>query len=242
MGDSCVRVADSSANSSEIPTMSLVHSILLRAFGRPQGVMGKLGGFIMARTNHKCAVWVIGLLDIKPNDKVLEVGFGPGLGIQFADGYVDALPLCERRCAPSPRHVARDRDFLVTMHVARTVDEKIADRHPHDHLRTGIVLDQRIVLAHRSGTVQAQPIRLLEIEEQHADLGRCPDVAQRVKHAIAVVARERDRALAQNRDRSDLRSLSSRRDHAARWPISAEALCRPDPGARNQGSDALERP
>jgi hypothetical protein len=32
---------------------------------------------------HKCAVWVIGLLDIKPNNKVLEVGFGPGLGIQF---------------------------------------------------------------------------------------------------------------------------------------------------------------
>lgn len=41
---------------------------------------------LLARTNHKCAVWVIGLLDIKPNDKVLEVGFGPGLGIQFAAG------------------------------------------------------------------------------------------------------------------------------------------------------------
>jgi ubiquinone/menaquinone biosynthesis C-methylase UbiE len=66
--------------------MSFVHSILLRAFGRPKDVMGKLGGFIMARTNHKCAVWVIGLLDIKPNDKVLEVGFGPGLGIRLAAG------------------------------------------------------------------------------------------------------------------------------------------------------------
>ena len=66
--------------------MSFVHSILLRAFGRPQGVMGKMGGFIMARTDHKCAVWVIGLLDIKPNDRVLEVSFGPGLGIQFAAG------------------------------------------------------------------------------------------------------------------------------------------------------------
>jgi hypothetical protein len=41
---------------------------------------------LLARTNHKCAVWAIGLLDIKPNDKVLEVGFGPGLGIQFAAG------------------------------------------------------------------------------------------------------------------------------------------------------------
>jgi ubiquinone/menaquinone biosynthesis C-methylase UbiE len=61
--------------------MSITRSILLRAFGRPQGVLGRLGGLIMARTNRDCAAWVIGLLDIKPNDVVLEIGFGPGVGI-----------------------------------------------------------------------------------------------------------------------------------------------------------------
>jgi ubiquinone/menaquinone biosynthesis C-methylase UbiE len=61
--------------------MSITRRMLLRAFGRPQGVLGRLGGIIMARTNRDCAAWVIGLLDIKPSDAVLEIGFGPGAGI-----------------------------------------------------------------------------------------------------------------------------------------------------------------
>jgi len=47
----------------------------------------------MARTNRKCAAWVIDLLDVQPSDNVLEVGFGPGVGIQLltssvSEGYV----------------------------------------------------------------------------------------------------------------------------------------------------------
>jgi ubiquinone/menaquinone biosynthesis C-methylase UbiE len=73
--------------------MSVVHSMLMRTFGRPQGILGRLGGIIMARTNQPCAAWVIDLLDIQSNDRVLEVGFGPGVGIQLlarlaSAGYV----------------------------------------------------------------------------------------------------------------------------------------------------------
>jgi ubiquinone/menaquinone biosynthesis C-methylase UbiE len=40
----------------------------------------------MARMNRNIAVWLINLLDIKPNDTVLEIGFGPGTAIgQMAD-------------------------------------------------------------------------------------------------------------------------------------------------------------
>jgi ubiquinone/menaquinone biosynthesis C-methylase UbiE len=52
-------------------------------FGRPKGILGRLGGIIMARANRQCAAWVIDLLGIQPNDRVLEVGFGPGVGIQL---------------------------------------------------------------------------------------------------------------------------------------------------------------
>ncbi|WP_020562273.1 class I SAM-dependent methyltransferase [Methylosarcina fibrata] len=73
--------------------MSIIHSIFLRMFGRPKGILGKLGGIIMVRTNQKCAAWVIGLLDIQAHDRILEVGFGPGAGIQLlvksaSAGYV----------------------------------------------------------------------------------------------------------------------------------------------------------
>ena len=67
--------------------------ILMRMFGHPHGALGRLGGVIMARTNRKCAAWVIELLEVLPNDKILEVGFGPGVGIELLNrstlaGYV----------------------------------------------------------------------------------------------------------------------------------------------------------
>lgn len=66
--------------------MSIVKSVFMRMFGRPRGVLGRLGGAIMARTNQTCAVWVIGLLDIRPNDTMLEVGFGRAWASRFWPG------------------------------------------------------------------------------------------------------------------------------------------------------------
>jgi SAM-dependent methyltransferase len=68
-------------------------NVLMRAFGRPQG---RLGGIIMASTNEGCGAWVIDLLEVGPNDNVLEVGFGPGVVIQHlaklaSEGYVAGI-------------------------------------------------------------------------------------------------------------------------------------------------------
>jgi len=63
--------------------MGVAPNLLMHTFGRHRGVLGRLGCHIMARTNEKCAAWVVALLDIQPNDKALEVGFGPGVGIQL---------------------------------------------------------------------------------------------------------------------------------------------------------------
>jgi ubiquinone/menaquinone biosynthesis C-methylase UbiE len=84
--------------------MRLVDRLLMRAFGRPKGILGRLGGLIMAHTNQQCAAWVIGLLDIRSNDSVLEVGFGPGVGIQLLAksapaGYVAGVDYSEEMVA-----------------------------------------------------------------------------------------------------------------------------------------------
>lgn len=60
--------------------------MLLRMFGRPRGLLGRLGGIVMARTNRRHAAWVIDLLDVQAPDTVLEVGFGPGVAIQLVAG------------------------------------------------------------------------------------------------------------------------------------------------------------
>jgi ubiquinone/menaquinone biosynthesis C-methylase UbiE len=52
-------------------------------FGRPRGLLGSLGGIIMARTNSEAAMQTINWLDVRRCDKVLEIGFGPGVGIQL---------------------------------------------------------------------------------------------------------------------------------------------------------------
>lgn len=62
--------------------MSIMRRVLMRTFGRPRGVLGRLGGIIMARMNEDCGAWVTELLEIGPDDSVLEAGFGPGVVIQ----------------------------------------------------------------------------------------------------------------------------------------------------------------
>ena len=57
--------------------------ISLRMFGRPQGFLGRLGGRIMARMNAECGLGVVDLLEVQPQDRVLEVGFGPGVVIEM---------------------------------------------------------------------------------------------------------------------------------------------------------------
>jgi ubiquinone/menaquinone biosynthesis C-methylase UbiE len=63
--------------------MLWVRKLLMLMFGRPKGVLGRLGGVIMARVNRDAAVQVIEMLDVRPDDKVLEVGFGPGVAVQL---------------------------------------------------------------------------------------------------------------------------------------------------------------
>ncbi|MFQ5961446.1 MAG: class I SAM-dependent methyltransferase [Candidatus Methylomirabilales bacterium] len=56
----------------------------LRAqFGRPTGFWGRVAGIIMAnrRQNRERNAWTIALLDLQQGDRVLEIGFGPGVAI-----------------------------------------------------------------------------------------------------------------------------------------------------------------
>jgi cyclopropane fatty-acyl-phospholipid synthase-like methyltransferase len=63
--------------------MSLVERIVAQ-FARPTGFFGNITGFIMAHrpSNLERNDWSISLLNLQPSDRVLEIGFGPGVTIQ----------------------------------------------------------------------------------------------------------------------------------------------------------------
>jgi len=65
-----------------------VRRFLRAQFGRPTGLWGALVGKIMLHTpsNHDRTLWAISLLDIQPTDRLLEIGFGPGIAIELASG------------------------------------------------------------------------------------------------------------------------------------------------------------
>src|SRR5262245_22416683 len=53
-------------------------------FGCPRGFWGPLVGWIMATrsSNRRRNIWAVSLLDVQRCDRVLEIGFGPGIAIQ----------------------------------------------------------------------------------------------------------------------------------------------------------------
>jgi SAM-dependent methyltransferase len=67
-------------------------------FGRPTGFLGRLAGWIMAHrsSNRRRNAWAVSLLDVQRDDRVLEIGFGPGIAIRelsriVVEGYVCGL-------------------------------------------------------------------------------------------------------------------------------------------------------
>src|SRR5262245_31617235 len=58
----------------------------MRQFGHPRGVLGHGVGWLLATrsSNRERNAWVVSQLDIQPTDRVLEIGFGPGLAIREA--------------------------------------------------------------------------------------------------------------------------------------------------------------
>jgi ubiquinone/menaquinone biosynthesis C-methylase UbiE len=53
-------------------------------FRKPGRLLGRLVGSFMARGNEYEAGWTVSLLNIQPNEHILEIGFGPGVAIQHA--------------------------------------------------------------------------------------------------------------------------------------------------------------
>lgn len=56
---------------------------LVAQFHHPHGLGGHVAGWVMGHrsSNVRRNRWVVSLLDVQPSDRILEVGFGPGVAV-----------------------------------------------------------------------------------------------------------------------------------------------------------------
>ncbi len=90
--------------------MNRVVSAVVSQFMHPRGTLGRLAGWEMAlrSSNRRRNLWAVDLLDIQPSDRVLEIGFGPGIAIRaFAERATEGLVVGIDRSAVMLRQASR---------------------------------------------------------------------------------------------------------------------------------------
>jgi SAM-dependent methyltransferase len=129
-----VRVADRLAGRLSSPGVpAALRTTLVRQFHRPAGPLGHVTGWIMANrsSNVERNRWAVEQLDVRPTDRVLEIGFGPGVAVEAlaaraTEGVVfgvDHSPLMTRAARRrNARAVAAGRVVVRTADVADVAD------------------------------------------------------------------------------------------------------------------------
>src|SRR2546430_717769 len=102
---------------------------------------------------------------------------------------VRALPVGNRRLALLPRDEGRGLYHAHPVDVPGTVGEHLPGPDAHDELRLRVFVHERVVFIDRGHPVQANPVPLLEVDEEQAHVRVLQHVAHRQVHAVAVVVR-----------------------------------------------------
>jgi SAM-dependent methyltransferase len=94
-------------------------------FHHPRGLTGRLVGWEMALrpSNRKRNAWAVALMDVQPSDRVLEIGFGPGIAVReiahrATDGEVVGI---DRSAVMRAQAARRNASAIRTGHVSLTV-------------------------------------------------------------------------------------------------------------------------
>jgi cyclopropane fatty-acyl-phospholipid synthase-like methyltransferase len=93
--------------------MSLV-TYVYSQFGRPRGVLGYVADYIMARrpSNIERNDWALSLLAVNPGDRILEVGFGPGIAAGKAAATAAEVVGIDRSALMARQAARRNREVI----------------------------------------------------------------------------------------------------------------------------------
>jgi ubiquinone/menaquinone biosynthesis C-methylase UbiE len=114
---------------------------LVSQFHHPRGLSGRLVGWEMTLrpSNRKRNAWAVSLMDVQPSDRVLEIGFGPGIAVReiarrATRGEVIGIDRSAvMRAQAARRNAAAIRAGRVSLIVA-SVEDRPAFDHPFDKI------------------------------------------------------------------------------------------------------------
>jgi SAM-dependent methyltransferase len=119
---------------------------VVRQFHNPTGVGGHLAGWIMShrRSNVTRSRWAVELLDVQPDDRVLEVGCGPGVALAaIADRVVRGVAVGVDHSPVMIRHARRRNAAAVAAGRVLLVCAAVEDLLPADGDREVAGIDVR---------------------------------------------------------------------------------------------------
>ena len=107
-----------------------ITTFIYSQFGRPRGLLGRLAGYIMATrpSNIERNDWTLLLLRIEPADRVLEIGFGPGIAAgkaatQAAEVVgIDRSALMVRQATSRNMELVKQRKLKLVLGSAEALD------------------------------------------------------------------------------------------------------------------------
>ncbi|MHB8597602.1 MAG: class I SAM-dependent methyltransferase [Ktedonobacteraceae bacterium] len=108
-------------------------SLLAGQHGHPSGIIGRMLGEQMVRQHMPETTWTISLLDIKPEDQILELGFGAGRAIelvaaQASSGHIYGIDHSQAMVqAASRRNAQAIKAGQVTLHQGDVATLPFAD-------------------------------------------------------------------------------------------------------------------
>ena len=85
--------------------------LLAGQHGHPRGIVGRLLGEQMVRQHMTETTWTISLLNLRPEDQILELGFGAGRAIelvatQASNGHISGIDLSQEMVRAASRRNA----------------------------------------------------------------------------------------------------------------------------------------
>jgi SAM-dependent methyltransferase len=144
-------------------------------FRRPRGFAGWLVGWEMAlrSSNRKRNIWAVGLLGVKPTDRVLEIGFGPGIAIrELSRRATHGLVCGVDHSAVMVRQATRRNAAAVR---AGRVDLRLGSA---EHLPAFAELFDKVLAVNNMGMWREPAERLKEIHRRMRPGGRIAIVSQ----------------------------------------------------------------